>query len=52
LPEHLKGVPDYLCRILTQLPVKAGIVVRINAALERQGISGSGVGAAKNRTPV
>jgi hypothetical protein len=38
--QHLKGASHQLRRILPKLPVKTGIVVRIHAALERQGISG------------
>ena len=38
--QHLKGNSHQLRRILPKLPVEARIVVRINATLERQGISG------------
>jgi hypothetical protein len=38
--QRLKGTSHQLRRILPQLPVKTGVVVRINATLECQGISG------------
>jgi len=41
LRQHIKCVAHYLIRVLPKLPIEPGIVVRVHAAFEGFGVTGS-----------